>query len=303
MSAPGRATIVVVFAVLCAIWGSTWAVIRIGLRGVPPFSGVALRFAIASVVLGLLALAFRLPLGRTRRERALWWVNGVLAFSVSYGVVYWSEQWVPSGLTAVLFATYPLFVAIISHFILPEEALSRAELIGVIGGFAGVGLIFSEDLAALGGPQVAIASAVMLLSPSASALSSVAIKRWGAGVHPLSLTAVPMAICACLTGAVALSTERELTFSWNRTSIGALLYLALAGSAVTFTLYYWLLSHLPAKRLALIAYIIPVEAVLIGVFLGERLTPRILAGSILVVFGVALAVHRRGRRSPRTAGG
>jgi len=77
------------------------------------------------------------------------------------------------------------------------------------------------------------------------------------------------------------------------------LYLAIVGSAVTFTLYYWLLSQLPAKRLALIAYIIPVEAVLIGTAVGETLTARVIAGSLLVVVGVALAVHRGGRARPR----
>jgi drug/metabolite transporter (DMT)-like permease len=293
MAAPGRATIVAVFALLCLIWGSTWSVIRVGLRGIPPFSGVALRFAIAGTVLLLLALALRLPLGRRPHERALWWVNGLFAFTVSYGVTYWSEQWVPSGLTAVLFATYPLFVAIISHFLLPAESLSRLELWGIVAGFAGVGVIFSEDFSALGGRQVAVASVVMLLSPAAAAMSSVAVKRWGAGVHPFSLTAVPMLICAGATGVLAATVERDLPFVWNASSISALVYLALVGSAVTFTLYYWLLSHLPAKRLALIAYIIPVEAVLIGVFfLDEPITARVVLGSVLVVVGVALAVHR-----------
>jgi len=292
---------VVVFALLVLIWGSTWSVIRIGLRGIPPFSGVSIRFAIAGFALLALALALRVPLGRSRHERALWWVNGVLAFTISYGVVYWAEQWVPSGLTSVLFATYPLFVAIISHFILPAESLTRPELMGIVAGFIGVGVIFSEDFSALGGRQVAIASAVMLLSPLAAAISSVAVKRWGGGIHPLSLTAVPMLICAAFTGAIAALTERHLPFTWDRSSIAALVYLALAGSAVTFTLYYWLLSYLPAKRLALIAYFIPVEAVLIGVFLDEPITPRIILGSAMVVVGVALAVHLGSRRTSTEA--
>ncbi len=140
---------------------------------------------------------------------------------------------------------------------------------------------------------MALAAAVMLLSPLAAAVSSVAVKRWGGGVHPFSLTAVPMAIGAGLTGVVALLGERDRPFDWNAQSIGALLYLALVGSAVTFTLYYWLLAYLPAKRLALIAYIIPVEAVIIGAFRDEPITGRVIAGSALVVVGVALAVHRR----------
>jgi drug/metabolite transporter (DMT)-like permease len=209
-------------------------------------------------------------------------------------VVYWSEQWVPSGLAAVLFATYPLFVAIAAHFILPSESLTRPEAWGILAGFLGVAVIFSEDFSALGGEGVALAAAVMLLSPSAAAVASVAVKRWGHGLHPFSLTAVPMAIGAGAAGLIALLTERGRPFEWTTQSIGALLYLALAGSAVTFTLYYWLLAHLPAKRLALIAYIIPVEAVLIGALRDEPITARVVAGGVLVITGVALAVHRGG---------
>jgi len=289
---PGPILIVLTFALLCLIWGSTWSVIQIGLRGVPPFTGVAVRFAIAAALLLLLIRVRRIRLGQVAHERRLWLVNGVLAFSISYGVVYWAEQWVPSGLTAVLFATYPLFVGILAHFILPQEALTKPEVIGSLIGFAGVGLIFSEDFAALGGRAVAVASVVMLISPLVSALASVLVKRWGAGVHPFSLTAVPMAMTAVMMGLLAWGFERDRPVVWDGVSVSALLYLAVFGSAVTFSLYYWLLSHLPAKRLALIAYIIPVEAVLIGALRDEPLTAKTLLGSALVVGGVALAVHR-----------
>jgi len=294
MKRPGKLAISIAFVVLCLIWGSTWSVIQIGLEGIPPFSGVALRFAIAAAVLLALTFLMRLRIGVSRRERVLWIVNGLLSFAVSYGVVYWSEQWVPSGLAAVLFATYPLFVAIVAHFLLPSESLTRPEAWGILAGFLGVGVIFSEDFSALGGEGVALAAAVMLLSPSAAAVASVVVKRWGYGLHPFSLTAVPMAIGAGAAGLIALLTERGRSFEWTTQSVGALLYLALAGSAVTFTLYYWLLAHMPAKRLALIAYIIPVEAVLIGALRDEPITARVIAGAVLVMAGVALAVHRGG---------
>ena len=294
MKRPGRLAITLVFIVLCLIWGSTWAVIQIGLEGVPPFSGVSIRFVIAAIVMLALTFLMRIRIGTSRRERMLWVINGLLAFAVSYGVVYWSEQWVPSGLAAVLFATYPLFVAIVAHFMLPSEALTRPEAWGILAGFLGVGVIFSEDFASLGGEGVAVAAAVMLVSPAAAAVSSVAVKRWGGGVHPFSLTGVPMAIGAGITGVIALLTERGRPIIWDTRSVSALLYLAIMGSAVTFTLYYWLLSYLPAKRLALIAYLIPVEAVVIGAFRDEPITLRVILGATLVIAGVALAVHRGG---------
>ena len=290
---PGTPVIVATFALLCLIWGTTWSVIQIGLEDIPPFSGAAIRFALAAAILLGLSFARGVRLGAAPHEKTLWLVNGVLAFAVSYGVVYWAEQWVPSGLTAVLFATYPLFVAVLAHFLLPRERIVAPEMVGIVLGFIGVGVIFSADFGRLGGSQVALASVVMLLSPLAAAIASVAVKRWGGAIHPFSLSAVPMAISVGFLGGLALALERDRTFAWNAVSISALLYLVVASSVVCFSLYYWLLSHLPAKRLALIAYTIPIIAVLIGAMRGEPLLARTLVGSVMVLIGIALAVHRR----------
>jgi drug/metabolite transporter (DMT)-like permease len=290
---PGRPRIIAIFLLLSLIWGTTWAAIRIGLEGIPPISGVALRFTLAAAILFGLSPFLGVRYGGSRREWALWVVNGILSFCVSYGVVYWAEQWVPSGLASVLFATMPLFVAALAHPFLPGERLNALGVAGMLVGFAGVAVIFSEDFTRLGGTQVALASAVLLVSPFVSAVASVAIKRWGSGIHPVSLSAVPMGIAAGVMGALAIATERHRTFVLDAASVGALLYLAVFGSAVTFTAYYWLLRHVRATRVSLIAYTTPVVAVAVGaLFLGEPVTVRTLAGSALVVFGVALAVHR-----------
>jgi len=295
---PSNLVIVVTFALLCLIWGTTWSVISVGLRGVPPFTGVALRFSIASAILLGLSFARGVRLGTSRREVALWFVNAVLAFSGSYGLVYWSEQWVPSGLTSVLFASYPLFVALMAHFFIPGERIGIVEGSGILVAFVGIAVIFSEDLSALGGPQVATAAGILLLAPVVSAIASVTVKKFGAGVHYLSLTAVPMGLTGGIMGTVAWMTERDRPITWNAASVGALLYLAVMGSAVTFTLYYWLLSHLPVKRMALIAYIIPIVAVFIGWLRAEPLTMRMIIGSALVIGAVAVATqhHQLSRR-------
>ena len=135
MRTPERLLIVVIFGFLSLIWGTTWAAIRIGLEGIPPFTGVALRFAVAAVMLLLYARLAGVSFGRGRRERWLWVSNAVLSFSASYGVVYWAEQWVPSGLGAVIFSTYPLMVALMSHGSLPGERLTPLSVGGVLLGF------------------------------------------------------------------------------------------------------------------------------------------------------------------------
>ncbi|HEV7515096.1 MAG TPA: DMT family transporter, partial [Thermoanaerobaculia bacterium] len=291
---PSRLVTYASLTLLVLIWGTTWAAIRVGLAGIPPLAGVALRFGLAAAVLLLLTPFFGVRLGRDPMERRLWVANAVLTFCTSYGILYWAEQWVPSGLAAVLFATFPLMVALFAHLLLPGERLTAAGSVGILAGFAGVAVIFSEDFSRLGGPHVGKAAAILLLSPLTSALGAVSVKRWGKEVHPLSITAVPMAITALVMGGMAAVFERGRPLVLARPALLALLYLALVGSAVSFTLYFWLLARLPATALSLINYVIPVVAVGVGtLWLHEPLTPRIVAGAALVIVGVALALQAR----------
>ena len=272
--------------------------IRVGLAGIPPFTGVALRFLLAGAILLVVARALDVRLGRSRREVGLWLSNCVLSFCVSYSVVYWSEQYIPSGLAAVLFATNPLLVGAFAHWALPGERLSVPAVGGLLLGFAGVGVIFSDDLRLLGGERVREAALVMLLSPLAAAVSSVVIKRWGRGVHPLSLAAVPMLLCGLVMAPIAWVLEHDTPLVLDLRSLGALLYLAVLGSAVTFTIYYWLLARVSATRAALVSYLIPIVAVAVGAAVfAEPLRPRLLAGSALVLAGVVAvsAPRQRGR--------
>jgi drug/metabolite transporter (DMT)-like permease len=260
-TSPGR--LYGAFLLLTLIWGTTWAVIRLGLEGIPPLTGVALRFAIAGALLLALVPRFGVRFCWSREELGLWALNGLLSFSASYTIVYWAEQHIPSGLAALLFATYPLFVAVIAHFTLPGERLGWRSAAGILLGFAGVALIFSDDLRSLGGAQVREAALVMLLT-------------------------------AAVVGILALTVERgaPVVFDWR--SVGALLYLAVLGSAVTFTTYYWMLAHAPATRVALVAYTIPIVAVAVGAMLfQEPVRPRVVLGGVLVLVGVAVVSRRR----------
>jgi drug/metabolite transporter (DMT)-like permease len=294
VSSPGPARLYAAFLLLTLIWGTTWAAIRVGLEGLPPLTGVALRFLLAGALLLALVPVLGVRFEWSRRELALWLVNGGLAFSASYSIVYWAEQHIPSGLAAILFASYPLFVAALAHAALPGERLTGRSAAGVLLGFVGVAVIFSDDLRALGGGDVRRVALVFLLSPIVSAFATVAIKRWGRGLHPLSLTAIPMLLTGVVVGSLALAFERRVQLSFDARSLGALLYLAVLGSAVTFTVYYWMLAHAPATRVALIAYTIPIVAVAVGALMfGEPVRPRVLAGGALVLAGVAIVSRRR----------
>jgi drug/metabolite transporter (DMT)-like permease len=293
-----RALTWAVLGLLILIWSTTWAVIRVGLRGIPPFTGVALRFAIASAVLLALAPALDVRLGRHPNEPLIWTINTFLTFGIPYSALYWSEQWLPSGLAAVIFAITPLVTALAAHLMLPAERLTARRVLGVLLGFGGIAVLYSGDFRALGGGQVAKAAAVMLIAPTCAGLANVALKRWGEGIHPVSIGAVPMAVTAVLMGAVSRWVERGRPVTFNTPSVLSLLYLGLIGSAVPFTLYFWLLKRQSATGMAMINYATPVLAVAIGtLFLDEPFTPRIVVGSALVLVGVGVAM-RKGLKSP-----
>jgi drug/metabolite transporter (DMT)-like permease len=299
MSTPGPLLKAATLGFLTLVWGTTWAAITISLRGIPPFTGVALRFAIAAVLLTAYARFMGTPLAATNtRDRRLRILHALLTFCGSYGVVFWAEQWVPSGLASVLFATFPLLVAVMAHFALPAERMTVQVLVGIALGFAGIAIIFAEDFELLGGSMVAVASVVMLLSPLVAAFVSVAVKRWGSGMHPVPFNAVAMVLAAGIMGVVAALVERHRPLVLDPGPLAALLYMAIAGTAITFPLYFWLLEHMEARQVALIGYGTPVVALFLGaVFMDEPMTVRTWVGSEMVVVGVAAASHTRGRRS------
>ena len=304
MTTPGPLLKVATLAFLTLIWGTTWAAISISLRGIPPFTGVALRFAIAAALLVVYARLAGIPLApANRRAKRLRVLHALLTFCGSYGVVFWAEQWVPSSLASVLFATFPLMVAALAHFVLPDERMTTTAFVGSVLGLGGIGVIFAEDFDLLGGPMVAVASLVMLVSPLVGAVVSVAVKRWGSGTNPVSFNAVAMVYAAAIMGVFAAVAERHRPVVFDPAPVAALLYMAIAGTAVTFPLYFWLLEHMEARQVALIGYGTPVVALFLGVvFMGEPITARTMAGSAMVVVGVAVASHLRGGKGLRGKG-
>ncbi len=286
---PSRLVVGLTIVVLISIWGTTWGAILISLKGFAPLTAASIRFGIAAAILWGVARARKVELGGVENLR-LWLVQAIFAFSLSYGVVYWAEQWVPSGLSSVLFSTLPLFVMIFAYGLLPEERLSPAGLFGLLGGFAGVLLIFSDDVGGLADPQARRAALVLLLSPIGAGFAQVVVRRWGQGRNAFSLTAPPLAMTCVILGTLAWFFERDRAIVLDPAPIVATLYLAVMGTALTFILFFWLLQHVAAIRLSLIAYGIPVVAVFIGtVFFGEPLTPRMIVGSVLVIAGVGFA--------------
>lgn len=289
---PRPAVLVAVVALLCLVWGSTWIVIQAGLEDLPPFTAAGARFTIAAIGMTILAALLADREGGDPPPRHLVLAMGFLNFGASYGIVYWVETRVPSALVAVLWAAYPILLAVVSTVLLPGERLRGRQWFGLVVGFVGLAVLFARDLARLG-PEYVTAGAVLLVSPLVSAVGTALVKRDGGGVNSLRLNRNGMILGAVLLMTLALLTERGAEIAWTPTAIASLLYLALAGTVLTFGLYYWAMRYAPAYQLAMIAYLTPGIAIGLGVgFKDEPVTGTTLLGASLVLVGVAGVLRR-----------
>ena len=286
-----------VWLVLCGIWGSTWLFIKLGLTDLPPLTFAGIRFVIASIILCSLIAIRGVPLPRTRRDLLLLAVTGVLSFSLNYGLVFWGEQYISSGLAALLQSTLPAFGLIIAHFYLPGEQVTLPKIAGVLLGVIGVGVVLSNQLQ-VSGPKALWGSAALVLSAFCTAYANVLVKAYGLNLQPSVLAAGQMIFGLIPLLLVGVSTEgNPLNLHWTPRAILAMGYLAVVGSVIAFLLYYWLVQHMQVTKSMLIALVTPVVAVVLGMLvLDERLTWRTLAGGAMIICGIGLIVVRRRRR-------
>lgn len=286
----------VLVGLLCLIWGSTWLVIREGLKDLPVFSSLATRFFIAWVLMVVVAAIWSRKEGGSRPTLGLVLVAGLLNFAASYGVVYWAEQYLPSALSSILWGVFPLMMAVFSHLFLTNEQLTIKHAAGFLLGFAGVVFLFVFDVGELGRelePMAPRAAWILLLSPLVVAISTTIIKKYGAQVSSLKLNRDGLLIATVIVSVVALTLERDEPFNLTGRAIFSLAYLSVVGTVVTFGTYFWLLRHAPAYKLAVIPYVSPVVAVVLGYFIAsENIGISTLAGMGLILLGVMLVVGR-----------
>lgn len=284
----------IVWLILCAIWGSTWLFIKIGLRDLPPFTFAGLRFLIASAILSSLILIRGARWPRKRSEWYLIAVTGLLQFTLNYGLVFWGEQHISSGLAAVLQSTFPLFGLVVAHFYLPSERITTLKVVGVLLGVFGVAVIFSDQLT-IAGSLALMGSIALVLSAVFGSYSNVLVKAYGGKIDPQILAASQMVFGFVPLLAAGFATEgNPLRFHWTVSALLSLMYLIIVGSVIAFALYYWLVRHMDVTNTMLIALVTPVVAVVLGMLvLHERLNWRLVAGSACIILGLGLIVWRR----------
>jgi len=280
------------YALLVVIWSSTWVAIKIGLEDAPALLGAGIRFALA----GLLLLGFA---ALTRRPlRTDWLLAALLAlfpFALTYGLVYWGEQYIPSGLTAVLFGVLPLYTAMIGALLLHDEPLRARLLLGVLIALGGLALAFSESLD-LGEEDLAAAGALAVVaSPLGASIGNISTKlREGGRLDAIVVNGWGMLAGGVLLLIASAPVDRWGDFVWSSESVGSILYLAIIGSAVPFVGLMVLLRHLKAQTISFIAMLIPFGALALGALIeSEPITVQALAGAALVAAGLLVAQSRR----------
>jgi drug/metabolite transporter (DMT)-like permease len=288
-----------VWLLLCGIWGSTWLFIKLGLEDLPPFTFAGIRFVIASLILFSLVAVRRLSLPSTRSVWLLLASTGILAFCINYGLLFWGEQYISSGLAALLQATIPVFGLVIAHFYLPGERMTLPRVIGIVMGLAGVAVIFSNQLS-VAGPRALAGSAALVFGSASAAYSNVLVKARGKNLDPAIIAAGQMLFGLIPLLLIGIPLEgNPLRFHWTGMAIAALFYLAIVGSVVAFLLYYWLVQNMDVTNTMLIALVTPVVAVTLGVVvLNEELNWRTLVGGAMIMLGISLVVLRRKKEAP-----
>ena len=292
-----RSVVFALYGTLVLIWSSTWVGIKIGLEDCPPLLGAAARFTLAGLVLLVIAAAQRRSLRTDRRLAA---VLALAPFAFAYGLVYWGEQYVPSGLAAVLFGVLPLYTALIAGVVLPEEPLRASLLAGVLIAIAGLALAFLESVELGAEERAALGAAALALAPLGAAVGGIAQKLRAAKLDAVVLNGWAMLGGGLLLLPASLLSEDWGEFAWTPESIGSILYLALFGSAVAFVTLTVLLRHISALATSFLAMLLPFGALVFGALLyDEPITARALAGAGLVAAGLAIAQwSRRSRDEP-----
>jgi drug/metabolite transporter (DMT)-like permease len=279
------------------IWGTTWAAIKIGINDVPPFVFAFARAVAVAGLLTIVAVVLRLPFPRGMRTIAVAIVVGVINIGWSWAIIFWSEQFVPSGLVSVFGAAAPVWTAVLAHFMVKGDRLSALKSLGLVLGLGGtVVLIGAPDAA--DGTAGLIATVLLALMPITWAIAAIMQSRFLRTVAPIPTLAQGTWASALLLAPLAFL-QLPQSQHWTLASALAFAYLVVFGTCFGMVVSLWLYRKLRPTTITLIQVIVPAEAILIGtLWLGEPVTIRMLGGAALVIAAVALNAIAGGGAPP-----
>lgn len=275
--------------ILSILWGGSFFFNGIAVKALPPFTIVTARVGLAALALLVLLRAYGIAMPKDRRLWAAFFIMGLLNNVIPFCLIVWGQKQIASGLASILNATTPLFTAIVAQFFTNDEKLSPNKIIGILVGFAGVAVMIGPSVLTGLGSNVWAQLAVL----------GAALSYGFAGVFGRRFKAMGVAPLATATGQVMASTLMLIPVAllvdhpWNLpmpgpVTWGALLGIALLSTALAYVLFFRILSTAGATNLALVTFLIPVSAILLGsLALGERLEVKHFIGMALIACGLA----------------
>ena len=284
------------YVLMVLLWGSTWAAIKIGVAEVPPYLFAFERAIAVATILTVTVVVLRQSFPRTRATVLASAISGFFNIGTSWALIFWAEQFVPSGLVAVFGAMAPVWTAILAHFFVQGDRLSRLKIAALVLGLVGTALLVGAP-APSEGPNALLATALLAIMPISWAVAAILIAKFLSHESPIAVVGIGTWTGAAFLLPFAL-TQIGQPQHWDASSILAFAYLVIGGSCVGLVLNAWLYRKLRPTTVTLSQVLIPTQALLIGgLALGEAFTLRMLAGAALVVTAVAVNA-RAGSSAP-----
>jgi len=304
-AAPRAWKVLLAFAIIYFVWGSTFLAIRVGVREVPPFLLAGMRFLIAGVLLygWMRAKGIASPSAREWRSAS---ILAVLIFLLDYGLLFWAERRVASGIAAVMMATIPVFMTVSEILILRTQRLTLRLSVALLVGVAGVAVLVSRSAKFGDAPIDGIGAIALLVAAISWSIGSALTRKLPLPPEKAMSSGAQMLAGGVFLTLTAAGLGEFRGFALQSVSMKAwlaLAYLTIAGSIIAFTAYLWLIHHESPTKVGTYAYVNPVVAVGLGYFFaGEALTARTVLGTLLVLVSVVVITVFAGRRNGTSAG-
>jgi drug/metabolite transporter (DMT)-like permease len=287
------------FAIIYFVWGSTFLAIRVGVHEVPPFLFAAMRFLVAGVVL----YGWTIARGERSPNRRQWLsvlLLALLIFVLDYGLLFWAEQRVPSGIAAVMMAMIPVFMALSEIIFLRTQRLTLRLSLALLIGICGVVVLMIRSLNLGGAPIDSTGAAALIIGSLSWAIASVLSRKLPLPPSKVMSSGAQMLAGGVLLTLISVALGEFHNFRPSTVSHAAwfsLVYLIIAGSIIGFTAYVWLIHHESPTKVGTYAYVNPVVAVVLGYFLGgETLGLRTILGTLFVLISVVVITTTRAKR-------
>lgn len=284
---------------VCVFWGTTYLAIRVGVATFPPALLAGIRFIIAGLafLIFLKLRGYRLPLWREAVDQA---VVGIALLAVANGTVVWSEQWVPSGITALIVATVPFWMSGFDALMPAGDRLTPRKMMGIVIGFSGLVLLLWPDLKKGIEPSYLKGILVLLIAPLAWAAGSMYSRYRKTTTHPMMAAAIQTLVAGFVLILIGTGLGEFKGLTITGPALAAMAYLIVFGSIVGYSCYIYALGALPVSFVSMFAFINPVIAVLLGwLILDERLDIYVITATTVILAGVLLVQSASPTPSPK----